>query len=91
MRDSSTAHICAPTRWGGVCPCSLLPCSERSFRFSQLGNVCSAAERFCRPIEETMDAVANELERIRRSPPRRIPIPPSQLQSLQSLPIPRHV
>ena len=22
-----------------------------------------AAERFCRPIEETMDAVANELER----------------------------
>jgi len=32
-----------------------------------------AAERFCRPIEETMDAVANELERIRRSHPRRIP------------------
>ena len=36
-----------------------------------------AAERFCRPIEETMDAVANELERIRRSHPRRIPSPPS--------------
>ena len=47
--------------------------------------------RFRRPLQGTSRDLANELERIRRSHPRRSPIPPSQLQSLQSLPIPRHV
>ena len=43
--------------------------------------------RMCRcrrPLQGTSRDLANELERIRRSHPRRSPTPPSQLESLQS-------
>ena len=40
--------------------------------------------RFRRPLQGTSRDLANELERIRRSHPRRSPSPPSQLESLQS-------
>ena len=40
--------------------------------------------RFRRPLQGTSRDLANELERIRRSHPRRSPTPPSQLESLQS-------
>ena len=40
--------------------------------------------RFRRPLQGTSRDLANELERIRRSHPRRSPSPPPQLESLQS-------
>ena len=40
--------------------------------------------RFRRPLQGTSRDLANELERIRRSHPRRSPSPPSQLESMQS-------
>ena len=81
----------APARWGVIWPVPSWLALNGPFDFPVRTGKMLAAERFCRPIEETMDAVANEIERIRRSHPRRIPSPPSQFQSLQSLPIPRHV
>ena len=67
----------APGRLGVIWPVPSSLALNGPFDFVGRPTKMLAAECFCRPIEETMGAVANEIERIRRSHPRRIPIPPS--------------
>ena len=63
----STSPI-APARRGVIWPVPFSLALNGPFDFVGRPIKMLAAECFCRPIEETMDAVANELERIQDGP-----------------------